>query len=64
MHQAADSRNADPAAGCFGVAQQRPGARKRLAVFKPRDGGLAGAHRKFGLRQACAQTSGAVRRLP
>src|SRR5436190_22521778 len=40
------------AAGCFGVAQDRLGARKRLGVFKPRDGGLAGAlpGRKFGLR--------------
>jgi hypothetical protein len=40
-------------------------ARPRLAVFKPRDGGLVGAlpGRKFGLLQACAQASGAVRRL-
>ena len=51
--------NVDPAAGCLGVAQDRLGARKRLAVFKPRDGGLAGVRpvRKLGLRQARAQAS-------
>ena len=53
------------ATGCLGVAQQRFCAWKRVTIFKPRDGGLAGAHpgRKLGLRQACAQASGAVRRL-
>src|SRR6267154_1354107 len=48
-----------PAAGCLGIAQQRLGARKRVTVFQPGDGGLAGAHpgRQFGLRQPCAQAS-------
>jgi hypothetical protein len=47
------------AAGRLGVAQQRPGARKRVAVFEPGDGGLAGAHpdRKFGLAEARTQAS-------
>ena len=46
-----------PAAGCLGVAQQRLGARKRVTVFKPGDGGLADAYpgREFGLREARAQ---------
>jgi hypothetical protein len=47
------------AAGRLGVAQQGLGARKRVTIFKPGDGGLAGAHsgREFGLGEARAQAS-------
>ena|ERR1700726_3549770 len=47
------------AAGRLGVAQQRLGARQRVTIFEPRDGGLVGAHplREFSLRQPCAQAS-------
>ena len=47
------------AAGCLGVAQERLGARKGVTVFKPGDGGLAGAHSggEFGLGEARPQAS-------
>jgi hypothetical protein len=49
----------ETAAGCLGVTQQRLGARQRVAIFQPGDGGLAGAHpaREFGLGEACAKAS-------
>src|SRR5882757_6623292 len=47
----------EPASGSFRVAQQRLGARQCVTIFKPGDGGLAGAHpgREFGLREACTK---------
>src|SRR3984893_9198924 len=46
------------AAGRLGVAQQRLGARQRLAALQSGDGGLAGPHpgSQFGLGEASTQT--------